>query len=985
MPHAVAHFARKLTSTAQNWLEVTRFGGLETGEEPTAFDIVDVGPIHRLRRYAIGDRSGPPILLVPPLMLTADVFDVSPPVSAVRTLGGQGIDVWVIDFGSPEHETGGLERTLADHVRAVSAAVASVVEETDSDVHLCGYSQGGMFCYQTAAYRRNAGVASVITFGSPINLRGAVPLGISEGVAIGGIRFVLDRVLRGNPVPGWATRTGFRLLDPVKALRQQLDFLVALHDRDALLPREGQRRYLMGEGWVAWPGPALDEFMRQFLMHNRMLTGGFTVGDRPVTLADIECPILTFIGEVDDIAPPAAVRPIRQAAPQADVYEVALAAGHFGLVVSTSAQTASWPVVAQWAQWLSREAARPPQPILVSDRPAEQSQATLTESAEGIHLVTGAGKAAFQSVTGTLARSAHDIRNLASITSRELPRLARIGDVRTHTRLSLGQLLDERARRSPRDVCFLYEDRVYTYLEIKQRIDGVVRGLLSEGVRVGEHVGILMHTRPTALAVVAALNRIGAVAVMLRPGADTARELDLGEVHRLVVDPAHANIPAGNRQVHVFLLDTPDHAREPGLTALEQPESPVQVVPVWYEPNPGNARDLAFILFGGDFETPRVIRITNGRFGISAFGTAASASLSNADTVFSINPFHHPSGLLTSVGGAFAGGARLAMATSLDPETFWTEVRRYGVTVVSYTWAQLRPLVNAKPQPGERHHPVRLFVGSGMPRSLWRRVSSRFAPATVLDFWATSEGEAVLVNIDPTKPGALGRPLPGGAELRVARWDPTARTLLEDRDGYSIECGADEVGLLLARVQATTTANPLRNLFERGDAWYSSGNLVRRDIDGDYWLIDSVDSQIRTATGVVASLPITAAIGKIPAVDLAITYAVPTADGAEIAVTAVVPLQGCELDGGEFDHVLMCLPLQERPAFIRIVSEIPLTPWHRPIPAHLPTEPLQWSTSEHPVFKRSSGGTYAPYINVGHNSDTHARLRAVSPISDNHE
>ena len=80
----------------------------------------------------------------------------------------------------------------------------------------------------------------------------------------------------------------------------------------------------------------------------------------------------------------------------------------------------------------------------------------------------------------------------------------------------------------------MYEDRSYTYGENKVRIDAVVRGLLGAGVRAGEHVGVLMGTRPSALAVVTALNRIGAIAVMLRPGADTAREVELGTVNRVI-------------------------------------------------------------------------------------------------------------------------------------------------------------------------------------------------------------------------------------------------------------------------------------------------------------------------------------------------------------------------------------------------------------------------------------------------------------------
>ncbi len=129
------------------------------------------------------------------------------------------------------------------------------------------------------------------------------------------------------------------MLDPVKSARSRLEFILQLHDREALLPREGQRRFLEADGWVAWPGPAMADFLQQFITHNRMLEGGFVIEDRLLTLADIECPILSVVGTVDEIAPAAGVRAIRLAAPRADVYELALQAGHFGLVVgSTSNQ-----------------------------------------------------------------------------------------------------------------------------------------------------------------------------------------------------------------------------------------------------------------------------------------------------------------------------------------------------------------------------------------------------------------------------------------------------------------------------------------------------------------------------------------------------------------------------------------------------------------------------------------------------------------------
>jgi hypothetical protein len=71
---------------AQNALEVARFGGLETGEESSPYEVVAERPVYRLRRYFPEVATGPAIVLVPPLMLSSEVYDVTPTASAVNIL-----------------------------------------------------------------------------------------------------------------------------------------------------------------------------------------------------------------------------------------------------------------------------------------------------------------------------------------------------------------------------------------------------------------------------------------------------------------------------------------------------------------------------------------------------------------------------------------------------------------------------------------------------------------------------------------------------------------------------------------------------------------------------------------------------------------------------------------------------------------------------------------------------------------------------------
>jgi putative long chain acyl-CoA synthase len=549
----------------------------------------------------------------------------------------------------------------------------------------------------------------------------------------------------------------------------------------------------------------------------------------------------------------------------------------------------------------------------------------------------------------SIARGASDavvgvnksIRTLAIETARTLPRLVRLGQINDHTRISLGRIISEQAESVPNGEFLLFDGRVHTYEAVNRRIDNVVRGLIKVGVRQGTRVGILMDTRPSAMVAIAALSRLGGVAVLMPPDGNLAQATRLGGITELITDPA--NLAAAARlPVQTLVLgggDTRalDLPARSGVIDMEQIDPDAVELPGWYRPNPGYARDVAFVVFnsvGGGVLEPK--QITNYRWALSAFGTASAAALTRNDTVYCLTPLHHQSGLLVSLGGSVVAGARIALSRGLRTERFFEEIHQYGVTVVTYTWSMLREIIDHPEFARSGTNPIRLFMGSGMPTGLWQRILDVFEPAKVVEFFATSDGQAVLANVAGVKVGSEGRPLPGGGEVELGAYDVDADLILEDQRGFVRVAGREEIGILLARPWGPIdpSASIKRGVFAAGDIWISTEYVFWRDADGDFWLLGNRSGFLHTPRGVVFPAPITDAIGAISGVDLAVTYGVDTPAGTR-AVTAITLRPGMSVTVADLGEAVASMPAGLPPDVVHVVPTLAVSASYRPVSSAL--------------------------------------------------
>src|SRR5699024_4308332 len=119
-----------------------------------------------------------------------------------------------------------------------------------------------------------------------------------------------------------------------------------------------------------------------------------------------------------------------------------------------------------WMRWL--EAGRPSGAAGLGDRirPMEYAEDEAGESGvsvssrltHGISSLAEVGTGAARSLVGLTVEAKRSTAAIAEEAARTLPRLARLGQMQSHTRISFGGLLAEQAAQNPDGECFLFED-----------------------------------------------------------------------------------------------------------------------------------------------------------------------------------------------------------------------------------------------------------------------------------------------------------------------------------------------------------------------------------------------------------------------------------------------------------------------------------------------------------------------------------------------
>ncbi|MDP8915738.1 MAG: long-chain-acyl-CoA synthetase [Pseudomonadota bacterium] len=593
---------------------------------------------------------------------------------------------------------------------------------------------------------------------------------------------------------------------------------------------------------------------------------------------------------------------------------------------------------------------------------------------------------------GLASRVAREVRYMRGLTRA----LSRIKDVSADSPNLICDDWEKAVDRWGANIALSFEGRTLTYAQADALANRYAHWALAQGIASGEAVALLLPNRLDYIPLWMGLAKVGVVAALVNNnlvGSALAHCVDIAKADHVIVDPETAGALAPCRErigrpVTLWSLDGAvvepdkgDRPLEPELAAASdtRPDARHRAALI--------AGETALYIFtSGTTGLPKAAKVTHVRAQNYMRGFAGAAGATPRDRVFIVLPLYHSTGGLCGAGAALMAGGTAVIRKRFSASTFWREVNAEGATLFVYIGELCRYMVNQPEREGERTHRLRLAFGNGLRPEVWDRFQTRFAIPRILEFYGATEGNVSILNFDG-RPGSIGRIAPyirRKFNVRLIRFDVETEQPVRDPDGFCIPCPPGEVGEAIGeitaepRAQFAGYADPadsakkiLTDVFEPGDRWFRSGDLMRQDADGYFYFVDRVGDTFRWKGENVSTNEVAEALAAAPGVREANVYGVevPGFDGRAGMASMVV-------DPG-FDpaalavHVEAELPSYARPLFVRLQREIETTGTFKYRKADLVADGFDPARVKEPLFFKDPAAGY-----VALDPALHARLMA---------
>lgn len=502
----------------------------------------------------------------------------------------------------------------------------------------------------------------------------------------------------------------------------------------------------------------------------------------------------------------------------------------------------------------------------------------------------------------------------------------------------------DRWRSSP---AMTFEGRTVTYGELDAIANRYAHWAKGLNLRRGQTVALFMPNRLEYFAIWYGLTKVGVVTALINnqlTGLPLAHCLNISGAHHVLVDADTSPVfeqARGllERPMQQWVLGPVQGDQRDLVQALK---SCSQLPPDRSVREDMTAADTALLIYtSGTTGLPKAARITHTRAQLYMRGFAGSTGATDKDRIYVALPLYHATGGLCALGAALLNGGSVVLRRKFSASHFWEEVIAEGCTMFVYIGELCRYLVNHPSDENETRHKVRLAFGNGLRPDVWPQLKQRFRVPEILEFYGSTEGNVSMFNFDGRE-GAIGRIpkwLRKRFNVRLVQYDVETEEVVRSASGLCIECGPGQVGQCLGQIQhgdargdfsgyldrAASEKKVLRDVFERGDAWFATGDLMRMDADGYFYFVDRIGDTFRWKGENVSTNEVAERLLAFEGVQEANVYGV-AVDGADgRAGMAALVVEGA-FDAKAFgEYVARELPPYAQPLFVRLLPALETT------------------------------------------------------------
>ncbi len=283
-----------------------------------------------------------PLLIVPSLLYRYSILDLMPGASLVAYLVEHGIDVYLLDWGTPGREDRYVtfDQYISGYLRRIVHRVRRFAQQ--DQVNLLGYGLGGtLTAIFTALFGRY--VANLVQLVAPVNFHdeGLMSQWTRKG------RFNVDLVVDTlGSMPVDLMRASFRMLKPSTQIVQKIALATRFGDMD------GVQDFMALQSWLTDDMPYLGEAYRKYIkdcyQQNYLVQGKLLIDGERVDLSRVACPVLTIVASGDPICPPASAAVLNDLVSSTDKQLLELPGGHISAIAGRNAALHLWPKLTEW-------------------------------------------------------------------------------------------------------------------------------------------------------------------------------------------------------------------------------------------------------------------------------------------------------------------------------------------------------------------------------------------------------------------------------------------------------------------------------------------------------------------------------------------------------------------------------------------------------------------------------------------------------------